>query len=178
MVRTPAALVLALVALAVWAPTASACRGGAHSPSPQTIDEARAVVICLINRRRHHHHLRRLPGDPALGTSAQRHSDAMITGNFFAHNGPDGTPRSRAADAGYPQGARSWQIGEDLGFGTGRLGTPKSLVAAWMASGTHRAVILSRRWRQIGVGVSIGSPLGPDGGGMATYTVDFGFRKG
>jgi hypothetical protein len=113
MVRTPAACVLALLALAAWAPAASARQGGAHSPNPQTIDAARATVICLINQRRHHHHV-------------------------------DGFRATR------------------------RSAPPLSVTA----------VILSKRWRQIGVGVSIGSPLGPDGKGMATYTVDFGFRKG
>jgi uncharacterized protein YkwD len=176
MPRTSTAAALALTALAVWVPSAHACRGVGRTPSPQTIDTARQAVTCLINQRRHHHRLRRLDPDDSLIAAAQGHSDAMVAGNFFAHIGADGTPASRASSAGYAKGADRWGIGENLGFGTGRLGSPKSIVNAWMHSGVHHDVILSKRWRQIGVGVTVGSPIGPDGEGMATYTVDFGFR--
>jgi uncharacterized protein YkwD len=43
-----------------------------------------------------------------------------------------------------------------------------------MDSPGHRAVLLTRRFREIGVGVAIGSPAGSGLG--AIYTVDVGFR--
>ena len=178
MTRICIAGTLAFIALLIaCVPTAGACRATGRTPTTDGIDAARHAVACLINKRRRHHHLQRLDSDDALVKAAQEHSDAMTADNFFAHNGSDGTPASRASWAGYAKGAAKWGIGENLGFGTGRLGTPKSIVSAWMQSGEHRDVILSKRWRQIGVGVTIGSPLGPDGKGMATYTVDFGFRR-
>jgi uncharacterized protein YkwD len=178
MTRITIAASLALIALMAWAPAADACQGGARPPTTLTVDAARHTVACLINQRRHHHHLRRLREDAALLQAGQEHSDAMASENFFAHDGSDGTPLSRASWAGYGQGASRWGVGENLGFGTGRLGTPKAIVRAWMRSAIHRAAILSKRWRQIGVGVTVGSPMGVDGKGMATYTVDFGFRHG
>ncbi len=45
-----------------------------------------------------------------------------------------------------------------------------------MASAEHRDILLSADWRQVGIGVTHGSPFGPDGAGMATYAVDFGYR--
>ena len=179
MTRITTAGTLALISLlAAWPPAAHACRKAGRTPTAQTVEAARTAVACLIDQRRRHHHLRHLAGDASLGKAAQEHSDAMTADDFFAHNGSDGTPKSRASWAGYSKGASSWGIGENLGFGTGRLGSPKSIVTAWMQSGAHRDVILSKRWRQIGVGVTLGSPLGADGSGMATYTVDFGYRRG
>jgi uncharacterized protein YkwD len=176
--RTTVAMLAIVAFLTAWSGTAQACVGAGRTPNAQTVEIARQAITCLINQRRHHHHLPRLSADGALTTAAQEHSNVMAAQNFFAHAGSDGTPASRASWAGYAKGARSWGIGENLGFGTGRLGSPKSVVNAWMRSSGHRSVVLSKRWRQIGVGVALGSPLGPDGADMATYTVDFGYRHG
>jgi uncharacterized protein YkwD len=46
-----------------------------------------------------------------------------------------------------------------------------------MDSAEHRLVLLDPRWRQLGIGVSHGSPSGTDGPGMATYSVDLGFHN-
>jgi uncharacterized protein YkwD len=45
-----------------------------------------------------------------------------------------------------------------------------------MASASHRAAMLSRSYREVGIGVVIGSPAG-DGSNAAIYTADFGFRR-
>jgi uncharacterized protein YkwD len=178
MARITIAVAIALVALLTgWAPEADACAGAGRQPSAQTVDSARRAVLCLINRERRHHRLRTVHGDAALRTAAQEHSDTMTSDNFFAHAGTDGTPASRAGWAGYTKGARVWSIGENLGFATGSQGSPRAIFKAWMRSAEHRAVILMGRWRQIGIGITLGSPIGPDGQGMATYTVDFGFRR-
>jgi uncharacterized protein YkwD len=163
--------------LAGSAPAAVACQGADRSAGAQSADSARHALTCLINHRRAHHGVRALRGDVALGMAAQEHSDAMASQNFFAHEGRDGSPASRAASMGYIRpGSRGWSIGENLGFGSGGLGSPRAMVRAWMASPEHRHVMLMHRWRQVGVGVSAGSPIGPDGAGQATYTVDFGHR--
>ncbi len=101
----------------------------------------------------------------------------MTSENFFSHEG-DGTPASRAANAGYMAGARAWGIGEDLFWGAATLSTPKATVNAWMHSAPHRAVLLSRSFRQVGVGVDHGSPAGADNTNTGTYTALFGYRKG
>jgi uncharacterized protein YkwD len=93
----------------------------------------------------------------------------MNAENFFNHGG-DGTLSSRAAAAGY----HGHSLGETLAFGGGALGSPKRMVRDWMHSSEHRHILLMRRWRQIGVGVGFGSPIGPDAPGEATYTADFG----
>jgi uncharacterized protein YkwD len=136
-----------------------------------TVEQARRAVVCAINHRRISRGRRALRGATTLANAAQGDSESMVTNDFFSHLG-DGTPESRAAAAGYKGGV----IGENLGWGGGRLGTPDAIVDAWMSSPSHRGVILSRRFRQIGVAVAMGSPMGADGRNMATYTVDVGRR--
>ena len=46
---------------------------------------------------------------------------------------------------------------------------------AWLASPEHRAIILDRRFRDVGVGVTLGLTDGSGGLG-ATAVLDFGFR--
>jgi uncharacterized protein YkwD len=173
------AIVAALATMAllgVFTSVAQACRGGHRVPAQQSIRDARRAVVCLINRRRIRNDRRAVRGANTLANAAQGHSEAMVTQDFFAHEG-DGTPASRAAAAGYKAGG-GFTVGENIGWGSGGLATPDAIVDAWMSSPAHRAVILSRRFRQVGVGVALGSPMGPDGPNMATYTVDLGRRGG
>jgi uncharacterized protein YkwD len=48
----------------------------------------------------------------------------------------------------------------------------------WMHSPGHRANILSRTFKEIGIGIARGAPESGQGGDAATYTTDFGFRRG
>jgi uncharacterized protein YkwD len=161
--------------LSVLTSQANACQGSARPPSVQSIDTARQAVTCLINQRRHKQGLRRLQGSTALVAAAQEHSDAMASQNFFSHEG-DGTPASRAEGAGYTVGAGHWGIGENIEWASGKAASPKAIVAGWMKSAEHRNVMLSRQFRQIGIGIANGSPLSPDVQNSAMYTADFGYR--
>ena len=152
---------------------AKACRGADKSPARQSTEDARRAMICLVNRRRAHSGRHRLRPSVPLGVAAQGHSQTMVAYDYFGHGG-DGTPRSRAAAAGY--GGRRVTVGENLGWGGGYVGSPRAILKAWMASPGHRQVLLLRRFRQIGVGVALGSPFGPDYPNTATYTLDLGRR--
>ena len=160
---------LVVAGLLVWAPVAGACTGAKVPAGGESADQGKLAIACLINQLRQRRGLHTVNGNPSLAIAAQEHSDAMNSENFFGHGG-DGTLASRAAAAGY----HGRGLGETLAFGGGALGSPKRMVRAWMHSPEHRRILLMRRWRQIGVGVSFGSPLGPDAPGEATYTADFG----
>ena len=96
----------------------------------------------------------------------------MVARGFFDHVSPDGgTLSDRVRRTGY--GGRT--LGEDIGWGTYDLGTPSAIVAAWMKSPPHRAIILGGRFREIGVGVAIGTPGDRTETG-AVYTLDVGRR--
>jgi uncharacterized protein YkwD len=176
--KTATAVFLAITALlSVLASQASACNGANLKPARQSTDQARQAVTCLINRQRARHHRRRVQGNVQLLAAAQTHTNAMVSQNFFSHEG-DGTPASRASSAGYVAGATAWGVGEALEWGVKKGATPRAIVRGWMHSPEHRGILLTGRFRQVGVGVTAGSPMAGDDPGAETFTALFGFRKG
>ena len=64
-------------------------------------------------------------------------------------------------------------LGENLGWGTYGLATPRSMVQGWMNSPTHRDNILYPGFDEIGVGITPGAPVaGADD--ALTYSTVFG----
>jgi uncharacterized protein YkwD len=171
------ALVAALALVLVAAPAASAA--GACSAANARIATAskRALVratLCQLNVNRARHGLRPLRLNRRLSAAARRHSRAMARRHFFSHNSLNGSSfLDRIRRTGYLRGARSWTVGENIAYGSGRLSTPRAIGRAWMNSAGHRANILSRSFHAIGIGIAAGTP---SGGGGATYTTDFGRR--
>ncbi len=149
--------------------SAAACPHATRHTTPAR--EAR-VILCLINRERAQQGLVRLRASAALGSDARGYARTVVRAQNFSHTGPDGsTPPQRAVRAGY----RGRGYGETLAFGQGSLGTPEHIVAGWMASPPHRAVLLGVPMRDVGVGVVRGSPL-PGVSGGTTVVADFGYR--
>ena len=173
--RLALALALALTLALVAAPASQAACSSA-SASVRTASK-RALVratLCVLNVARSKHGLRPLRLNRKLATAARGHSRAMAARHFFSHDSlGGGSFIDRIRRTGYLRGARSWNVGENIAWGSGSLGTPRSIGRAWMNSPGHRANILSGSFRAIGIGISAGTP---SGGGGATYTTDFGRR--
>jgi uncharacterized protein YkwD len=175
---------LALAALApVLPPAAGAaapgppCGNSTAAPARLTLHQLRSSELCLINRVRAHYGLHALAFNQSLRDSASGHSDSMVTNHYFAHEGPGGSVDSRITRTGYLHRARAFTVGENIGGGHGRrYGSPMGVFEEWMHSPPHRANILDPSYRDIGVGVARGYPMGA-GSGSATYTVDFGARS-
>lgn len=153
------------------------CGHSSAAPSRLSLAEIRSAELCLINRVRAHHGLRPLAFNADLRDSATGHSDSMVVYRYFAHEGPGGSVDSRISRAGYLNRARSFTIGENIAAGAGRSGSPWAIFQDWMHSPPHRANILDPSYRDAGVGVARGYPMG-GAPGAATYTVDFGARSG
>jgi uncharacterized protein YkwD len=105
----------------------------------------------------------------------------MAFGDYFEHIGPGGqTPLTRMRETGYIHGAHAaFAVGENIAWGTLWLATPRSIVAAWMASPEHRANILNPRFRDTAIGVSAHVPKAMAHGQRgAIYTQDFGVVAG
>ena len=83
---------------------------------------------------------------------------------YFAH----GSVAARAL----AQQARGPVYGEDLAWGTAV--TAQWVVNRWLASPRHRAVMLRRGFRRIGIGIAFGTFAGH--GGAAVVTADFAGR--
>jgi uncharacterized protein YkwD len=80
-------------------------------------------------------------------------------------------PADRIVAAGYPRNGVS--VGENLAWGEETAGTPA--VEGWMESPGHRANILRREFREVGIGLAYEPPR-PVSGRVAVYTTNFGGR--
>lgn len=170
------ALGLTLASAGGAAPAAQAarCPGAGTVPRAGGGAKAAGAVLCLLNRERARRHLSPLRRDRRLALAARAHSRAMVTRGFFTHDGPFGDVVARLRRVGYIRPRRAWTVGENIAWGNGGLARPAAIMRSWMSSPGHRANILQPGFRDIGVGVALGSPGGRDGG--VTYTQDFGSR--
>jgi uncharacterized protein YkwD len=167
--RRIAIFVLTAVAgSSVPAAAASACES-VGSPSAGNAQRHARAVRCELNQERLSQGLGALRHDESLALAARRFSGAMVRQRFFDHVSPDGSTlgsRLRAAGVRMAGG-----VGETIGWGSGAQARPAAIVAAWMASPPHRAIILDGSFGAVGLGVAPGSPVGAGGG--ATVTADF-----
>jgi uncharacterized protein YkwD len=136
-------------------------------------------IVDRINVVRRSHGLRPLAVSFGLARAGNAHSVAMGRGGFFSHDSADGTPFWRRVQRYYPSaGYSTWAVGENLLWSSGDL-TARRTVRMWMRSPGHRAVLLSRRWRQVGIGaVRATNAPGVYGGlDVTIVTADFGVRS-
>ena len=187
-------LITATVAAALLAPAATAsaavekgklrptarlaqqCADADLEPAADNLPRVRAAILCLHNKVRAEKGLPTLKENGRLRRAALGHSRAMVSNGFFEHTTPAGVSMTdRILRSGYVSRDQAWSLGENLAWGTGQLATPRGAIEAWLDSPGHRANLLKRSYRELGVGVVLGNPsTGNDG---ATYTVDFGVRR-
>jgi hypothetical protein len=117
-----------------------------------------------------------------LTTAARAHSQNMLQNNYQGHTGPDGSLTTRLAT--YIAGANGWAIGENVyaysksdfyghaGFEVDWGGTVATGGMQFPAG--HRDNIHGAQFREIGVGVVLGSNGGSGGVGPQLVTQDFG----
>ena len=151
---------------------------------PLDRDDVESWVVRFTNDERERAGLRPFVHDPAISTIARAHSEKMVRfGLTHVIQGKD--PTDRALDAGYDcrafrsDGSYSYGLSENVAehprvtewSGVGFVGGPTNwrpvefdsdsramafgLVMGWMDSPGHRANILDRDARRIGVGVAI-----------------------
>lgn len=170
---------LACFAALVGAAPANACTDVNVEPEVLGPTRAAEVATCLVNVERSKRGLRKLKPNTKLTKAARKYARLMVKAQFFDHVSPGGsTPVKRIKATGYMSGALGWSVGENLAWGTGELSTPKSIVRSWMKSPGHRANILRRGFRELGMGVSTGAPVDLydyESGG--TYVTSFGARS-
>lgn len=181
--RAPAVLLglaIACLAIVLPAPAAHASRAcpsthAMHARSAAAAHVERAVV-CLMNRVRARAGMRPLRVNRCLDRSATRHTRDMIVRGYFAHSSASGRSfQQRARRFGYAARAPGWRVGENLAWGAGPRSRARWFVRAWMHSPSHRANILHRSFRHVGVAVLRGTPGGWRGlRRPRTVTVDFG----
>jgi|SRR5829696_5427797 len=138
-------------------------------------------ILCLMNRARVRFGLPRLRFNRCLHRVAARHSHDMVRRRYFAHVTPNGwDPGARARASGYVPRRANWVVGENIAWGVSYAARPAFVVRSWMNSPSHRRNILNRRFRDAGIGIARGTPLG----GFrhlrlrATFSAEFGAAGG
>jgi uncharacterized protein YkwD len=154
---------------------AQACANTDLLPTADNLPVVRAAVLCLHNQVRAEQGLPLLKENRRLDKAALGHSDDMVAEGYFEHTTPAGyTFVDRILGAHYVKRSDGWTLGENLAWGTGDLSTPDGVMTSWMNSPGHKANILKRAYREVGIGIDLGVPS--DGTVGATYTLDFGVR--
>lgn len=134
--------------------------------APPAANAPEQTVLLEVNRMRAEQGLRPLRSDRRLARAARWHSQSLLRRNVFEHG--NFNARLRRFKAQGPL------FGENMAWGGGPLGTPGALVAAWMRSPGHRAILLRPGWRRVGIGVASGAFQGY--GGVMLVTADFAGR--
>ncbi|TNC26218.1 CAP domain-containing protein [Mumia zhuanghuii] len=106
-------------------------------PGPRVYERR---VVRHTNRQRRAHDRRTLKRSSCLNRYAQRAANRIAANGRLVHQ--DLKPVLRACGG--------WKVGENIAYG---YRWPRHVVRAWMDSPGHRANILERRYRRIGVGV-------------------------
>ena len=174
-----AGVALALLTLAGPASAAPApCANADTKPGQGSEAVLATATVCLVNRERTRRGMRSLRTNARLSQAALSHTEDMVQKRYFEHVSKTGTDVvDRLLSTGYLGRVRSWLVGENLAWGTNSLSTPRQTVVNWMNSPGHRANILKRRFREIGIGVVFHAPSGTSDPVAATYTTTFGYRR-
>jgi uncharacterized protein YkwD len=172
--KTRCGIVILLAALAtlVFASVPAA------APASVSLNSYEQQLVKYINKERTSRHLAKLRVNAKLVDSARAHSADMGEQQYFDHNSPDGeTWSQRIVRHGYTRdGYNTWKAGENIAWGAGLFSSPVAIVDQWMNSSMHRAVILAKDFRDLGVGAVSCDGYGSVDGSVWFFTLDLGRR--
>ena len=167
-------LALALVAMGTLVTGAGARTNGAATRVLPLED----LLLAQVNAVRGTNGLPALMRSNALTRAAAVHSLSMATLGFFDHASADGGSFAKRVEHYYRPRSRGFQLGENLATFGGGAPTAEAIVAAWMASPGHRAILLRSAFRDAGIGIVHHPQAGGVYGGAPTWviTLDVGRR--
>jgi len=124
--------------------TATSEPGAVTTPLPSSVQ---LKVVALTNANRAKYGIGPLTPDALLMRAAQAHAEDMERNGYFDHTDQKGgNPSDRTRAVGYPRAA----IAENIAMGQRDAA---EVMNSWMQSPGHRANLLNRDYRAIGVGV-------------------------
>jgi uncharacterized protein YkwD len=154
-------------------PTVLSCADTDLVPTSQNLDRIVAATLCLVNDQRAVAGLGSLHA--AMTSAATAHSLDMVAANYVAQADPSGRgPLERLTTTGYVRPNAAVDIAENVASQVGTASTPYQTVSSWMSSPGSRAVILTARYTDTGIGVTAAPAAVAGSGPGATYTEDFG----
>jgi uncharacterized protein YkwD len=181
----PVVASLTAAAIAFAPSNHAAVTGSAAKKAPSRTSAVRVYLSTLesqllgqINVVRARHGLRSLRLSPGLTAAAAQHSASMAQKGYFAHESADGSSFFKRIASYYTyRGYSRWSAGENILYSTPDIDSVGAL-RLWMNSPEHRANLLSRSWREIGLGAvhSASAPGVYNGDAVTVVTADFGVR--
>ena len=148
----------------------SAC-SSATDPQASAEVQARAVS-CLVNWARAHDRRTRLVPRTKLQHAAALKGQRVASCGQFSHTPCGSAVTAAVHEAGY----RYATFGENLFAGTWGRVSARDVVSAWLQSPPHRANLLNRSFRDVGVAPVLAHGL-LDGGDAVVWTATFGSRR-
>jgi uncharacterized protein YkwD len=127
------------------------------------------AMLCMTNYARKMSGLAPLERSRPLAKAAAHKSADILACDEFSHEACGRGFTFWIERFGYARGC--WSAGENIAYGTGSLGTVRSIFTGWMNSAGHRANILGE-FDEIGIGRRIGKLEGATG--AVVWTQDFG----
>jgi uncharacterized protein YkwD len=171
----PLVAVVALLAVLALPATATP----ATSRGATTLTSLESGVLQQLNQIRVQHGLVPLKLSAALTAASAQHSKEMGVDGYFDHSSRDGTAFWKRIERWYgQQGFHTWSVGENLLWSSPDV-SASSALDMWLNSPEHRKILLTARWREIGLAaVHTQSAPGTYGGREVTIvTADFGVRR-
>jgi len=175
MVRAARIILGVIAAAALVVPAASA----APRHSGAALSPLESGVLVDINAFRRSHDLVPLKLNAKLGAAALAHTEQMAQDGYFAHESADGSLFWKRIQSFYASSPWSyWSVGENLLWSSPDV-TPSGALKMWLASPEHRANLMNRRWREIGVAAvhEAAAPGVFKGLDVTIVTTDFGVRR-
>jgi uncharacterized protein YkwD len=148
--RIAALLVAGLLFSATGAVTSPA------SAADVSVQSAESEMVRLINADRARHGLRALRLDLRLTAIAGSRSADMASRDYFSHTQPDGR---NVFDLIVSAGIRWYSAGEIIAWNNwpSLFDSAGAANTAWLNSPGHRAIILSREYNYVGIGLALSS---------------------
>ena len=154
------ALTIILLSLTLGMPALTCALLPAAAEAATTPTRSESLVIAAVNRERSARGLARVSFKASLTRAARAHASELAQRGLLSHVSANGwTVGPRVRHFGYTtDGCSQWTAGETLARATiGSLeATPQVIVKLWMTSPAHRAVLLTARLRDVGVGIVTG----------------------
>ena len=135
---------------------------GENINSTQRRGAAIQAMTCLTNIARKRVGRRSVSGNVRLDNSASSKGADIIGCTVFSHTACNHSFTWWIAKT-YIKQSKCWLAGETIAWGNSSLGSSREIFRAWMNSPTHRAAILSRQYRELGLGFRIGNLRGMSG---------------
>jgi uncharacterized protein YkwD len=124
--------------------------GAAADQSGLDLATAELAMQCLTNYARAQQGLSPLQLNGTLNAAGATKLASDLSCAEFSHT-PCGQPFD-VVFATYLQGATSYEIGENIAWGTGSFGTPRQTMSGWLHSTGHRENILTPAYTELGIG--------------------------